>query len=340
MKNFLQVVIFGDSLAWSPGVAMGERYADFIEEKLQKICGDEWYCDVAACGDGGNTAEEGLMRIERDCLSYSPNIVVVNFGANDSIRAASKQQFELHYRKVISSIRHNATKHIILETTPTLDQNWHSQKNNPTAIFHGGLEKYLEFFSHSFIRETAKLENLILYDRFSIYHQEISRNPELREKWIQRDGVHLTACGNEFFSEHLTSIIKTVIPEIHQVQTNPEKWLEDARLNPVYIECCEALKDDALKEYLGESPNLKRLMLQKTRSFSRRAAAIANEKKIKDKAEEVNHFTSGFMAVERIYHSMNKEITEKSKKWAVSHLERMAKNNLAKSLLEYLKKYE
>ncbi|HPP78777.1 4Fe-4S dicluster domain-containing protein, partial [Methanospirillum sp.] len=82
-------------------------------------------------------------------------------GANDSVRAPSKQQFMECYRKIINTIKHSATNHIILETTPTLDQQWHSQKNNPSAIFYGGLENYLEFFSHSFIRETAKLEDLI-----------------------------------------------------------------------------------------------------------------------------------------------------------------------------------
>jgi len=338
MKNFLQIVIFGDSLAWSPGVAMGERYADFIEEKLQKICGDEWYCDVAACGDGGNTAEEGLVRLERDCISYNPNIVVVNFGANDAVRAPSKQNFELCYRKIISTLKLNATRHLILETTPTLDQKWHSQKNNPTALFYGGLERYLEFFSHSFIRSIAKSENLILFDRFSIYHQEISIHPELREKLIQKDGVHLTGAGNEFFAERLASIVKSVIPEIHQVQTNPEKWLEDAQLNPVYIECCRALKDNNLKEYLTESQNLKRLMLQKTRSFSKKALAFADKEKLENEAEKVYCIASGFMAAERIYSSQDRGLIEKSKRWAMSHSGGISGNNLTEKLAGLIEK--
>ncbi|HQL64499.1 MAG TPA: SGNH/GDSL hydrolase family protein [Candidatus Ratteibacteria bacterium] len=338
MKNFLQVVVFGDSLTWSPGVAMGERYADFLEKNLQDMCTDQWYCDVAACGDGGNTAEEGLSRIQRDCLSYNPHIVVLNFGANDSVRAPSKQQFMECYRKIINTIKHSATNHIILETTPTLDQQWHSQKNNPSAIFYGGLENYLEFFSHSFIRETAKLEDLILYDRFSLYHQKISEQPCLREKWIQKDGVHLTGEGNRFFAEGLASIIKTIIPEVHLVQTNPETWLEDALLNPVYIECCESLQTGRLKEYFSEPQGLKRLMLQKTRSFSRRAMAFADNEELQNKAYTAYCLASGFMAAERIYTSQDKEISEKSVRWAMSYLKNIPENNLIQKLIEIFEK--
>ncbi|MCM8788348.1 MAG: GDSL-type esterase/lipase family protein, partial [Candidatus Omnitrophica bacterium] len=159
-KNFLEVVLFGASMAWSPNAAIGERYADFIEGKLSSALGESWIVDVAACGDGGNTAQEGFERIERDCLSYQPLIVVLSFGANDSIRAPDREQFKLFYRKIINHIKQNATEHIILETIPTLDQKLHSQRNNPLALFYGGLESYVEFFSHFFIREIGKNEKI------------------------------------------------------------------------------------------------------------------------------------------------------------------------------------
>ncbi len=197
-KNFLQIILFGDSMSWSPGVAIGKRYSDFIEEKLTQHLGENWIVDVAACGDGGNTAQEGFERLERDCISYQPHIVVLSFGSNDSIRAPDREQFKSFYRKIINGIKENATRHIIVETIPALDEEWHSQRNNPKALFYGGLENYVEFFSHSFIREIAKTENLTLYDRFKIYHQEIEKNPDMRERLIQKDGVHLTEEGNHF----------------------------------------------------------------------------------------------------------------------------------------------
>lgn len=339
-KKFLQIVLFGDSMSWSPGVPIGERYADFLEENLKEILNENYCIDVAACGDGGNTAAEGFERLQRDCLSYQAHIVVLSFGANDSIRAPDREQFKTYYKKIINSIRQNLTRYIILETVPAVDQEWHSQRDNPKAVFYGGLEKYIEFFSHSFIREIAKLENLILYDRFNIYHQEISKNPELREQWLQKDGIHLTGAGNKFFAQRLASIISPLVPEIPQVQINSERWLEEARLNPVYIECYRALVNNNLKEYLTQSQNLKRLMLQKARSFSRRAKAYADKENLRIEAEILECLSSGFMAAEKILNTQDTTIKEKSKKWAESYLKKIPDNTAAKKLLEFLTKYQ
>lgn len=322
-------------MSWSPGVAIGERYSDFIEQKLTEHLGENWIVDVAACGDGGNTAQEGFERLERDCISYQPHIVVLCFGANDSIRAPDREQFKLFYRKIIDSIREKATKHIILETIPTLDEKLHSQRNNPKALFYGGLENYVEFFSHSFIREIAQRENLILYDRFKIYHQEIEKNPQTRERLIQKDGVHLTEQGNEFFAQALVPLIIPIIPQIHQFQINSVKYLEQAQLNPVYLECIQSLKTENLKEYLTESQNLKRLMLQKTRSFARRAMAMSDEEKIINEAKTIEALACGFMAAEKIFNSQDKKIADKSKNWAINYLQKVSFHPGVKKFFEY-----
>lgn len=338
-KNFLEVVLFGDSMSWSPGVAMGERYADFIEEKLTEQMGKNWIVDVAACGDGGNTAQEGFERLERDCLSYQPHIVVISFGANDSIRAPDREQFKLFYRKIISGIKKNSTKYIILETIPTLDEQWHSQRNNPKVLFYGGLENYVEFFSHTFIRETGKTENLIVHDRFKIYHQEVVKKPGMRENLIQKDGVHLTKEGNEFFAQSLVPLITSFIPGIYQVHTNAEEYLEQAQLNPVYTECVQLLKAGNLKEYLTDAQNFKRLMLQKTRSFSKKTMAISDKEKIKNEAVIIEGLTCGFMAAEKIFNSQDKIIIEKNRQWAILHLTKIL-SEISTKLMESLEKWD
>ncbi len=83
------------------------------------------------------------------------------------------------------------------------------------------------------------------------------------------------------------------------MQTDAEKYLEQAQLNPVYIECIQSLRKGNLKEYLTETPNLKRLMLQKTRSFSRRAMAISDNEKITGEVRIVEGLACGFMAAEK-----------------------------------------
>jgi Lysophospholipase L1 and related esterases len=42
--------------------------------------------NIINSGIGGETAEQGLKRLERDVLSYTPTLVVVCFGLNDAMR--------------------------------------------------------------------------------------------------------------------------------------------------------------------------------------------------------------------------------------------------------------
>lgn len=336
-RKYLQVVLFGDSVSWSGGAAYGSRYADFLEEALQSAAGKDALIDVAACGDGGNTAQEGLARIERDCIDYAPDIVVINFGGNDAIRSPSREIFKTSYERILSRLKNETHAVVVLETLPTLDEERHQCRQIPQALMHGGLEKYIEFYSHSFIRNTAVLRGCILHDRFRIYHQEISKNPAQREVLIQADGVHFTVEGNKFFAETLAAVIIPVLPRAFPaVEKSPGFWYERATVNPAYMEACAALENGRLKEFFFEPKSYSsRLALQRTRSFARRAS-VADSNEIAQKATLVERLAAGFLAAERIFSAPVPEIIKGSAEWALRMLEEVNHQTIARKLSEFL----
>ena len=315
--KFVQIVMFGDSMTWSSRAPYGKRYADYLECNIQNHLEQEWVVDVAVCGNGGNTAAEGLERIDRDVIEYSPDIVIVNFGGNDAIRAPSKNAFETSYRNVLDIIKGKTSAAIILETIPTLDEQWHSHRDNENAVKYGGIENYLEYFSHSYIREMAKEYNVPLHDRFKIYHQALGKDRSIREACIRTDGVHLTCEGNRYFAEILTRIAIDFLPKLQKkVPGDPPSWLTKALANPAYQSCSKAFEDDKLKQVLLAGDDIPhRLLLQQCRSFSRRAMTCSDDIKDTEKAADTQLLATGFLAALRIINQKNPEVTEGCINW-------------------------
>ena len=76
----LRVIAFGDSTT-APRNTIQEVYADRLVKALAK---HRIPIEVINAGVGGNTTEHARRRFERDVLSRAPNLVVIQFGINDS----------------------------------------------------------------------------------------------------------------------------------------------------------------------------------------------------------------------------------------------------------------
>jgi acyl-CoA thioesterase-1 len=81
MYNTSPIVCFGDSLtAGRNATTYGEddkskSYPAFLQKKLKVT--------VINSGVSGDTSSDGLARIDEDVLAYYPQIVIIEFGAND-----------------------------------------------------------------------------------------------------------------------------------------------------------------------------------------------------------------------------------------------------------------
>jgi acyl-CoA thioesterase I len=319
-NQHLQVVLFGDSLTWSARAAYGKRYADFLEAELQAHCGTNWMVDVAACGDGSNTAGEGLARIERDCLAYRPQIVVLSFGGNDSVRS-TREEFRRDYAAVIDTIRTKTGARLIVESPVTKDYTWKDATN--VAVRRS-------------IGEAAAQSGLPFHDRFALFQQELARDPARSAALIRGDGVHLTIEGNRFFAHTLAGLIVPLWPATGTGAPDDALfWLRQAQSNTVFRQCCAALRD---KGSLKAAP-LQRLPLQQCRSFARHARALAGDAQVAQQALLAEGLAAGFLAAERAlnrFPDADPDCASDSVAWAMALLDGARADPLAGTLMRRL----
>jgi lysophospholipase L1-like esterase len=338
--KYYQVVLFGDSITWSWRAPYGKRYADYLEYKLQNQLGDNYLIDVAACGNGGNTAKQGLARLQHDCIEYDPDMVIINFGANDAFRDFTPETFDVEFRKLLQTIKEKTNAKIIIETIPTIDNKRHSCRNREYVLKQGGLEKYMEPYNQK-IRQAANDFNLPLHDRFVIFHKLLDQNPAVNEKLIRKDGIHMTIEGNEYFANTLAKIVianikKNNAPTEHE----PAAYLQMAKADAVYQHCLKILtsQPDNLKQYLMQNNIPHRLKLQRCRSLARRAYVTSKNIDVANEAEVSQTLAAALLAYKRSLTCSTKEAFDGSIEWGLLKLENNKTNPAAIALKKQLLK--
>lgn len=74
---------------------------------------------VINAGVSGNTAAQGLQRLERDVISHKPDMVVVCFALNDSVRGLNNlDQYVYALREIFSKLKENNIEIIFM--TPNM----------------------------------------------------------------------------------------------------------------------------------------------------------------------------------------------------------------------------
>ena len=88
----LRIVTLGDSITKGvrPGVAAEETFAAQLQ--LQLRAGGHPDAEVVNVGVGGETAGQGLKRLENDVVAKKPAIVTIMYGHNDSYVDAGKTE--------------------------------------------------------------------------------------------------------------------------------------------------------------------------------------------------------------------------------------------------------
>jgi acyl-CoA thioesterase-1 len=89
------IVCLGDSITAGVGADPGRAYPDVLAQKLG--------AEVVNEGVSGDTAEEGLARIDR-ALADEPWLVVVELGGNDILRQVPPEQTEAALRGVLDRV--------------------------------------------------------------------------------------------------------------------------------------------------------------------------------------------------------------------------------------------
>lgn len=81
--NAYRIFVMGDSTAFGWGVNQEERYSELLGKKLNEVS-DGIHYEVYNFGIPGYSSYHGRRQFDHFVLKYSPDMVILSFGANDS----------------------------------------------------------------------------------------------------------------------------------------------------------------------------------------------------------------------------------------------------------------
>jgi len=160
----LKIVAFGDSIiAGSALPPDEENWTDILSEK--------YGAEIINAGIGGNTSYQGLLRIHDDVLIHNPDIVIINFGINDSMPTHPYRQNEREFRfnmyEILRLVREAGAAPVLMTPNPIIegDSEAYLYSRHDPELFaqYGGaqalIDKYIDI-----IRDIAKVTGTALAD--------------------------------------------------------------------------------------------------------------------------------------------------------------------------------
>jgi acyl-CoA thioesterase-1 len=114
-------VAFGDSITAGYGVVKG--FVFFLCAKITYTYPALNLLPVNT-GMSGDNSRDGLRRLNRDVLQYSPDLVTINFGINDAFSGISADQFTQNLERMAQEIRASGCSHIVFLSSEAIPEPW------------------------------------------------------------------------------------------------------------------------------------------------------------------------------------------------------------------------
>ena len=100
-----KIICFGDSLTYGTGASMGKDYPSQLSKMISR--------PVINAGRPGDTTASALQRLEKDVLSYSPDIVLITLGGNDLKNGVATDTAFNNLNMIVNLIHNQGTRVIV-----------------------------------------------------------------------------------------------------------------------------------------------------------------------------------------------------------------------------------
>lgn len=208
------IVAFGDSTTAARGSLV--VYSTLLQNEL---VAQGRPVRVINAGVGGNTTKAALARWERDVLAHRPDLVVVQFGINDSAVDVWKkppaveprvplEQFEANLRTIVQTLTARGVPVALmtpnpLRWTPRLRELYNRPPYDLTA--NDGMNVRLRDYAEA-VRRIAGREKVGLVDIFSAFTDQERRTGVSVDQFLL-DGMHPNERGHRFIADLLGTAI-------------------------------------------------------------------------------------------------------------------------------------
>ena len=185
--NRLRVVCLGDSVTGVYYHTGGRRaWPELLEDALRlALPGRE--IEVINAGVSGQTARDGLARLERDVLRHEPAVVAISFGLNDVTRL-SEGEFSGALRELVVRCRERSVVPVLCTPNAVLET-----AARPVAK----VERYCEL-----IRALAQELGVAVCDQYAAGQRLRARAPRAWRETLS-DEIHPNLAGHRLMAEEL-----------------------------------------------------------------------------------------------------------------------------------------
>jgi lysophospholipase L1-like esterase len=200
-----KVLFFGDSITYN-GTSWDGAYINLIA----KYAKENEISDAEFIGSGvpGDRVTDLYLRVEKDVLAQSPDIVVIFIGVNDiwhkilSGTGTDYKKFGKFYDALVIKLQ-NQNIQVVLCTPATI-----GEKTDFTNECDGDLNKYSQW-----IRDYASENNIPLVDlRKAFLDHNLKNNTDNKEKGIlTADGVHLKPDGSKLVADEIWKELRAIL---------------------------------------------------------------------------------------------------------------------------------
>jgi len=218
----LRIVALGDSttataLDWAPPIK--EVYADCLPRSL---AAHGISASVVNAGIGDTTTRDALARLDRDVRHHHPDLVVIQFGINDSwidvdqgstAPRLTREEYRKNLRKIIGLLKSDGARVVLMTPNP---MRWADPYYIKAFGEHPGLldthaprgiDRLLDLYAAD-VREVAHQEQVTLVDVFAAF-EGYGKVPgqSIDELLLAGDGIHPNQAGQHLVCKLLTDRI-------------------------------------------------------------------------------------------------------------------------------------
>jgi lysophospholipase L1-like esterase len=181
---------------------------------------------VVNAGIGDTTTRQAVARLDRDVRRYHPDLVVVQFGINDSWidvdegktePRLTRAQYRENLRTIIRRLKHDGARIVLMTPNP---MRWDDPFYLKAFAEHPGLldvnevrgiDKLLDRYAQD-VRDVAKSEAVPLVDIFEVFERYGAiPKQSIRDLLLAGDGMHPNEAGQRLVCGLLTTRIAEVL---------------------------------------------------------------------------------------------------------------------------------
>ena len=199
-KEPVTIVTLGDSNTGNFWFTNGgKQWPEHIQTELRKLY-DYQYVMLFNAGICGDTAADGLRRLDRDVIRFKPDLTIVAFASNDA-----KKRHKDEFSKDMTAICQRLSKAgslVVLRTVPPVLE----LKPNPPHIWKG--DKELRLLNQN-VATLAQQLHLPFVDIYGLW-ESLEKEGQLSMSKLMHDEVHTNAEGHALIANQMLELFKIV----------------------------------------------------------------------------------------------------------------------------------